>query len=173
MATIADLLGLGGSITFADKKYELRKPSITEEARFSRRLEDRALDAVARAKVPPEEADALRRAVMRDIAAGHWEVDSAGYVEALRTPDGMGYMLHLILSRDHPEVTEEVGRAMVEHGMKEVAAALIREATDDPKAIGVVLAILGLPPDFLSGTSPGSSGSPTPPSAGTPTTSAA
>ncbi len=173
MASIADLLGLGGSITHNGTTYQLRKPSLVEEARFSRRLEDRAMDAVARSKVPEDQAAELRRAVMRDIAAGHWEVDSAGYVEALRTPDGMGHMLHLILSRDHPEVTEAVGRQMVETGMKEIAAAVIREQTDDPFVLAAVLAIMGLPADYLSGTASSSSASATPPSAGTPTPSAA
>lgn len=179
MATIADLLGLGGSITHEGKRYELRKPTLAEEARFSRRLEDRAKDAVLRdTKLSEEDADRLYRAVMRDIAAGYWEVDSAGYVEALRTPDGMGYMLYLVLSRDHPEVTEAVARRMIETGMREIAAALVREQTDDPKALSLVCQILGLPADFMtpaseSSSASGSSASPTPPSAGPPTSSAA
>lgn len=174
--TIADLLGLGRNITFEGTTYTLRKPTLLQEARFSRRLEQRAMDAVARQTgIPDEDRDKLIRAVTRDIAAGYWEVDSPGYVEALSTPDGMAHMLYLTLSADHPDVTEERARDLVGHAMKEISVVLMA-SNPDPKvqaALPAVLTMLGLPPDFLSGSGSGSSASPTPPSTATPPTSAA
>lgn len=162
--TIADLLGVASELEFDGKTYALKPPNLIQQAKFSRRLEKRARDAALRATDLPEaDADRLLRAVVRDIGAGYWEVDSPGYVEALQTPDGMAYMLHLTLHEDHKEVTEVVARKMVDKAMKEIAAVLMREAGHDPKILSGVEAVLGLPPGWLSGSGSGSSGSATPP----------
>lgn len=167
MPTLADILGVASEFEFEGTVYHLRPPTLLEQLRFSRRLERRAMEAAARMVGVPEEAqDRMIRAVTRDIAAGEYEPDSGSYIEALQKPDGIAFMLFLVLSGDHPEVTEEVARRMVDKALKEIAAVLIRESRDDPggKLMGGVLAALGLPPDFLLGKDNGSSASVTPPS---------
>lgn len=165
--TLADLFGVPTEIEFEGKTYPLRQANLLEQAKFGRWLERRALEAAARATDLPEDVqERLFRAVTRDIAAGVYEMNSAAGAEALATPVGRAKLLHLILSSEHPEVTEEVAARMLDREQRKIAAILATGGDpDDPKA-GAVLAGLGLPSNFLSASSA------TPPSASPATRSA-
>ncbi len=174
--SVADLLGVGRSFEFDGKSYELREPTQVEQQRFAKGLKDRAkLDAVRTIDATEEEQQALLRAVLRDIGEGWYDVDSPGYVAGQQNPTGLAQMLHITLSRDHPEVTEEVAQRMVEKGMRDTFLQLLAAEQHDPKALEVVCLTLGFPADYLKDTAStrpsSSSDSPTRPTTGSPGTS--
>lgn len=160
--SIADLLGVGDTFDFAGVKYKLRRPSQVEQAKFSQWLKDKAKAEAARGDIPEDVRIGLYRAAMRDAGELYYEVDSPGYIAALQCPAGFAKLLFFILQTDHPEITDEHVYAMLEQGLKEKFAQLVAAENDDPKAMAAVLAILGLPPDFLSTAAASSSDSSTP-----------
>lgn len=170
MSSIADLLAVGSELTFGGVKYKLRKPRLIEQARFSQWLKDTAKAEAGRGDLPDEVREGLYRAAMRDAGELYYEVDSPGYVAALQRPAGFAHLLYIIFQADHPEITEEQVREILEAGLKEQFVKIIAAEQNDPKALAGLLAVLGFPPDYLSSNGKPSSepSSSTDPNASTP-----
>lgn len=168
--SIGDLLAVGSEFEFGGVKYNLRRPTLLEQARFSQWLEDDAKCEAGRGDIPDDIRANLFRAVMRDIGEKYYEVDSPGYIAALQVPRGIAKLLHIILETDHPGIPEEVVHGMLEQGLKEKFLQLVAAEQDDPKVVAAVAAMLGLPPGWLntSDNSSSESSTSTAPDASTP-----
>jgi hypothetical protein len=151
MPTIADILNCPHEVAYKGKTYQLRQPDQLEQGKFSRWLEGRAWAAFERRAGQLDEAEAARleRNTAQDIASGVYEFGSEASAVALQTPAGGAKLVHILLARDHPDITEAEARELFEHRLKEILAAVAAGATQDPKAVAAVLALVGLPPDFL------------------------
>lgn len=163
--TLADMLNAPSEIEYGGRVYKLRKPTLLEEGAFQRWLEQRAYDAIERRTYQdPEQQDRDRRNLNNDVAAGVFEYGGEVSLTALRTPGGSAKIVQIVLADQG--VDDATARGIVDAELKKVAAALIRKATDDPKALAATLSSLGLPSDYFS------SNSATPPSTTTPHPSA-
>ncbi len=160
--SISDLLEVGSAFEFGGVTYQLRRPTLIEQARFSQWLKDEAKAEAGRGDLPDDVRANLFRSVMRDIGEKYYEVDSPGYVAALQVPAGFSRLLFFTLLTDHPEIQPEMVDAMLQHGLKEKFAQLVAAESDDPKVMAGVLQMLGFPPDWLSGKPNSSSDSSTP-----------
>jgi hypothetical protein len=175
VTSVADLIGAGTEVTVGGRSYTLRKPTIAEEAAFSNWIKDRAKReaAVVPAGTPPELTDRIADrqtgVVMRDVAEGYYDPPSSpGYVTAFSRPDGMAELLYLTLKTDHPNVTRESVRLLVEEGLAREWARVIELEKKSPEVVAAVLEFIGLPPTWLHSSESSSSASPTPPSTGAP-----
>lgn len=171
---LTDLLAAGTEVVVGGEAFKLRRPTLAEECEFSGWLKARAKReaAVLDPQTPEEERDRAVRLTYRDIAEGYYEPDAPGYVAATQRPDGMAEFLYLVLRTDHPAVTREQVRKLVEDGLAREWVKVLELEAADPKALRAVLAALGFPENWLASSGPSSSASPTPPSTGSPGTSA-
>ena len=132
--SIADLLGVASQFTHDGKTYELREPTLLEQGKFTRWLEQRAREAVFRATdMSRDQQERAERSVMRDIAGCVYEWGGEASMTATLTPAGMARLVYIVLSTNHPEVTPEIAAEMVDTRMREIAA-ILTGATADPKA---------------------------------------
>lgn len=146
--TLADLLNAPTELTLDGKTYKLRQPTVLEEATFSRWLEQLARESAARAvDIPEEQQRQLLRDVNADIAAGVYAVNGPVYVASLQSPARLPKYLSVILADQGCD--EATARKLAERFLGEVVATLL-SGHHDPKTLAVVLAKLGLPPNFLS-----------------------
>lgn len=173
--SLSDLLNAGTEVTVAGGTFTLRKPTLAEEGAFSKWLKDAAKREAATvpAGTPPDAAEEIAyrqtRAVMRDITAGYYEPLAEGNVAAKQRPDGIAEFLYLVLKTDHPGITREKVKKLVEDGIAQEFLRVVATEEQDPKAMGDLCAALGFPRDFLASSPTSSSESGTPPSTGSPT----
>lgn len=151
MATLADLLGVPTEFAAADgKKYALKELTLHGQAKFSRWLEQRAIEAAGRAQqhLPDDAGDRALRHVMRDIAAGVYEWGSEASLHALGQPAGIQKAIALSLAENAPpgsaEDWEAVAAMLAECRLKEVVAVLAKAKEDGD--LPFVLAALGIEP---------------------------
>lgn len=162
MSSIADLLAVGSEMVHDGVKYQLRKPKLIEQARFSQWLKDQAKAEAGRGDLPDEVREGLYRAAMRDAGELWYAPDSPGYVAALQKPAGFARLLFIIFQADHPEITEDKVQEILEAGLKEQFVKLVAAEINDPKSLELVLSILGFQPDYLSSSASSSSDVATP-----------
>lgn len=165
--TLADLFNAPTGLDFEGKTYRLRQPTLLEAAEYQRHLEAEARAGAARAtELAEEDRRRLLRDVTADIAAGRYRYGGEVCVESLRSPENIARLL-AIIARDQG-MTLAVAQRLCDAKLRECVAIVAAEHESDPKALAALLASLGLPPNFLSGSS---SDSPTHPSAAPPTSS--
>lgn len=148
--SIADLLEVGSEFEYGGKKYELRRPSLLEQAKFSQWLKDEVKAEAGRGDVPDDVRAQLFRAAMRDIGERYYDPDAEAYIAALQRPSGFAKLLHIILQTDHPDIPEDIVHGMLEQGLKEKFAQLVAAEHDDPNLVRAVAAMLGLRPDWVN-----------------------
>jgi hypothetical protein len=149
--TLADLMGVAQEVTFEGRDYPIRHPSVDEMALFGRWMERRAFESVAAAVYLPESAqDKLYASVVVQRAAGEFEYHSRAGYAAQATPTGRAKLLHLTLSHDHPEVTEEFALRMVDRCQREIAAILTTRGDPSHPKAPLILAWCRLESDYLS-----------------------
>jgi|GEM_PF-3027725 len=148
---------------------KLRKPTLYEQGEFQRWLEQRAHDAVDRGTESEEKKDRRHDRIYADAALGKYEWDGPYAMEAMWTPAGLAKIV-AIVCRDQG-VTDEQAEKLVEEQIKRVAAILLMQASEDPKAMAPVLEALGLPIEWLASepSEPSSNNSVTHPSDDPPT----
>lgn len=147
MVTIADLLNAPTEMELDGKVYKLRQPTLLEGALFQRWIEQRARESAGRAiDLPEEDRRQLLRDVNADIAAGLYCWEGPVCCQALQTPVGMAKLIAIVLADQGCD--EAAAKRLVDQKLRELVAIL--GADNDPKVVAVVLAKLGLPPDFLS-----------------------
>lgn len=152
MATLADFLNAPSEIAYKGATFRLRQPTQIEQAQFQRWLEQRARESAGRATDVPEDMQRrLLADVTADIAAGVYEWGGEVCARALRTPHGLAKLIAIVLHEQ--AVTLEMAQEMVEQQLKEIAAALVSKATDDPKASAAAMSKLGLPNSACSSSS--------------------
>jgi hypothetical protein len=110
MAEAARALGIGPEVEFRGRKYRLTPWTLEMTALFEAWLEQRAWDAVERAKgaVPEDVYQRRLDTVTRLIAAGHFAFGSAAAAEAGRSLPGMKYSTYLQLKAAGGDVTERL-----------------------------------------------------------------
>lgn len=174
MTDLSDLFNAKTEVVVGGETLALRKAEIHEEAAFSRFLKNRAKReaVVVDPDTPEEDRERLARVALRDVNEGYYDPLAPGYLAAQRTPDGMAEFLYLVLKTDHPNITREKVRNLIENGLAEAYLQVVQlEGELDPKQRGGLAAMLGLPRDYLASSTTSSSASATPPSTGTPTPS--
>lgn len=150
--TIADLLSVDTELVIDGQTYKVHPPTLLEQGKFQRWLEQRARESVDRATYLDEAArDRGQNRVTTDVAAGLYEWGGEVALTALRSKDGVAKLIEIILG-----VPEPTARAFVDDHLKKIVAVLKVAADDDPKAVAQALKELGLPANFL-GTKPTSS----------------
>lgn len=167
MTSIADLLGAPGELAFEGVTYQVRPPTQIEQGMFTQWLLRNERDNALRTyELDPTGGEVLLRIHSRNAATRHYDWGTDAYMEALRQPAGQAKMLELVLRGANPgkTVTEEMMLRFVEQKIAEVAAVLLAQEADDPKAQEAILASVGLPPNFLGTSEKPSSESSTPPS---------
>lgn len=171
MPTIADMLAVGQEIGFEGKVYPLREPTVLEMGKFQRWLEQQAKDAARRdTEQSPEELAAQLNTINQEAAVGEYEWGGELACKALSRIGPITQLLYIVLSTDHPEVTPDLCRRMMDRNVREIVAGLACKAISDPFAVRAVLVSLGLPEDFLASLTPAPAGDS--PSATSPTGSA-
>lgn len=176
MTSLSDLLAAGTEVVVGGESFKLRKAQLAEDAAFSKYLKDGAKREAATVPpgTPPDVAEEMAyrqtRAVMRDINAGYFEPLAEGFVAAQMRPDGMAEFLYLVLKTDHPDITREKVKRLIEGGIAEEFLRLVAmEDTTGGKALtGDLCVALGFPRNYLDSSATSSSDSPTPPSTGDP-----
>lgn len=152
--SMADLLNAPTEIEFdagagdGPKIYKLNKaPTKGQEARYSRWLEKRVRDDVARAlaEMPPEQAEQYAAGARRDIAAGLYSWGTPASLQSLQTREGQIYIIYVMLSDEHPEMDLETTERMFETKQKEMIEELTRRVEDgDPKVLEALQGIAGM-----------------------------
>lgn len=146
--TLADIFAVGSDLKGTDgKTYKLRKPTLYEQGEFQRWLEQRAHDAVDRGTESDEKKDRRHDRIYADSALGKYEWDGPFAMEAMWTPAGLAKIV-AIVCRDQG-VTDEEAEKLVAEQIKRVAAIILMQASEDPKAIAPVFEALGLSTDWL------------------------
>lgn len=144
MATQADLLGVGHTLTGPDgETYEFKPPTERQQAVYQRWMERVAREKILGAVEYGAEDRARRLDALEDrIAAGVYEWGGDLCVQRLRSREGMIKLLEITLGVD-----ELTARKLVEHRLELICALLAAKAAEDPKAIATIRVKLGLPPD--------------------------
>lgn len=143
---MADLLGVGTELTLDGETYAVKAPTLLEQGRYQRWLEQRARESLDRATYLDDVARATaQNAVTRDIAAGEYEWGGDLCVKALRTEAGVVKLLEVVLG-----VPPETARRLYDTRLGQIMAVLKAASDDDPKVLGEALKTLGLPADFLT-----------------------
>lgn len=152
---LAKLLNQPETIEFEGKAFKLRELTVAQRATYSQWLKDRALSAVElAARTAPEHVAAEQRAGWRqDCAAGVYDFGGPVFSAALRTHAGQVKALHLSLSADHPDLTEDYAEKMwLAH--KSQLAALVADKIGDPSFLEAVARLAGRTPSPPSSTRP-------------------
>jgi hypothetical protein len=149
--TQADLLGAPSELTHKGKVYQLRPANQLEQAKFQRWLEQRARDAVARADVSEPRRAAMDAALTDAIAAGEYEWGGEVCLKAIRTPGGLAKLVSIVLAEQ--AVTLAVAQEMVEEKLRDIAAVMFAQASNDPKALAAALQKAGLPDSYFTSSS--------------------
>ena len=165
MPSLADIFNSATPIEFEGKTYKLRPPSLIEAGEYQRWLEAEARAGAGRAtELPEADRRQLLRDVIADIAAGRYRYGGAISVESLRDPVNVARLMSIICADQG--LTFAIAQRLCDQQLRECVAIVAAEYESDPKAVGQLLASLGLPQNFLSGSS---SASPTSPSEPPPT----
>lgn len=170
MTNLTDLLAAGTEVVVGGVPLTLRKATLAESGAFAKWLKDRAKReaCVFDPQTPEDAAERYIRATSRDVNGLYYEPGGPGYIAAMHTPDGMAEFLYLVLRTDHPQITRDQVRTLIEDGLAREYLRVIELEKEDPKVAAAVLRFLGLPPDYLTSLTPSSSDSPTPHSTGDP-----
>jgi len=163
MAGLSELFG-NGVVHFKGMDIVLGHPTQEEQGRFSRLLERRAMLFVERVDDEAEKAE-YRRAAIRDSAAFEFEWGSDAYTKAIGTPGGQVELQLIVLPRLNPglPITRQLVTDLVAKKIVEIAAVLRAAEEPDPAKKAAILAVAGLPPDYLDSRN-GGSGDSSPPS---------
>jgi hypothetical protein len=146
--TQADLLGAPTEFSYKGKVFQLRPATQLEQAKFQRWLEQRARDADMRADVSEERRRALDADTTKAIAAGEYEWGGEICLRAIRTPGGLAKLVSIVLADQ--AVTVEMAREMVEEKLRDIAAVMFAQGTEDPKALEAALRKVGLPEGYFT-----------------------
>lgn len=155
MTSLSDLLAAGTEVVVGGESFPLRKATLAEEAAFSKWLKDRAKReaAVVDPDMPTDAASRLIRETMRDVNTGYFEPLAEGYVAAQMRPDGMAEFLYIVLKTDHPDMTREKVRRLIEGGIAEEFLRLAAlDEGDNPAGkamLGELCVALGFPRNYL------------------------
>jgi hypothetical protein len=170
---VTEIVPAGTEVTVGGVTLTLRKPTIAEESAFAAWVKDRVKREAATPdpKAPPDvaerQADRLTRQALLLIGEGYYEPpDGPGYTAAALRPDGMAELLYLTLKTDHPKVTREQVRVLIEDGLARAWARVCELEKLDPLAVAAALQLLGLPADYLSSSATSPTASSTSPTAG-------
>src|SRR4051794_13270063 len=97
MPTLADLLSVETDLELDGKTYKVRPPTLLEQGRFQRWLEQRAREAIDRAVYKDEASrDRCHNLITQDVAAGVYEWGGELCVKALQTEAGVVRLLELV-----------------------------------------------------------------------------
>jgi len=147
--TLADMFSLPTELEHNGKRYPIRPPTIEEQGRFQRWLEQRALDVVERTSYRDDAArEAAYKRFEDSAAAGEYEWGGEVAARAHLTISGATKLVSLIAG-----CPEDEAREVVETHRRRVSAVLQAAVTNDPKALAEALKTLGLPSEILSGSS--------------------
>jgi len=128
MFDLSQLAGYDLSFEFDGRRYDLNDLDFEKGARFSKWVKDRAVAEVARSQdVPGDFGKTLASTVIQDIAAGHYDWGGPVCVQALFSPEGAAYALHVALSGTDDPPDLDACRAVVRAKLDEIAAYLTRQ----------------------------------------------
>lgn len=116
MGDVAKAAGVGHSIEFRGKKYELKPETPEMIGRFEVWLEGRALAAAKRIgrQLSPAEARQLMRDTARDVACDVYGYGSEQYAESSRKMAGFRHRLLLSIQAGDPSADEALIAAMTD-----------------------------------------------------------
>lgn len=148
MPSAADLLAVPTEFEFEGKVYHLLPPTQIQQGKYQRYLERNAWEALDRSAEyrDPAAVKTDRESLTAAISAGEYEWDGPVGARAQQTPDGAAKLLQILLDVDAPTAD----RMALAHIAK-FSAMLLAMQGDDPKALALALAALGLPKNFLDG----------------------
>lgn len=151
--TIADLVNAPSEITFEGQTYRLSPPSLLQQGEFQRYLEQKVLDGINRRQYPDEKARERDRANFNDRSgAGYYEWGGEYAAHAAIQP--AGYVKLLAIIGREQGLTLAIAERLVKQKLHESLAAIMSRIVSDPKELGAILTMLGLPADILSSPSP-------------------
>lgn len=134
MGDTARTLGIGPVIPFEGKDYTVSPLTFREHGKFEVWLERRARDIVRRATdITPEQEIRLLNEVTRDAVAGIYSWGGEVCAMASISLHGRKELMRLALSKQHPEVDNELVDRLFEAFFAETEAAM-KLANADPKA---------------------------------------
>lgn len=133
MGTVASTLGIGIDFTWEDKAYRLSPWTWELMGVYERYMEAEAVEAAKRvgALLPRDEARALMKDLVKDIAAGLYTFGGPEVGRSLDCPKHLAKLLHLMLRESDPTVTLETAQRMIDTDLEQILDK-ISAATADP-----------------------------------------
>lgn len=112
MGAISFVVGAVGSVYKSPdgKEYQLSGWELGIIADYERYLEQRAIDALSRQKLTPEQRSAAMAYLAEDIACFAFSYPGERFNRSLRHIEGLGYFFWLLIGK---KVTLEVARGLV------------------------------------------------------------
>ena len=138
MGDTSRALGIGSSLVFNGKTYQVAPLTIDGRAYFETWLERRALAAVNRVNYDDEaEKSSDKAAVYRDIASGVYSFGSSAFVKAAKSLPGQKQLLYLMMEAGNPgngDVDEHLVDKIFEEALEEAMEAMGAAEAEDPNS---------------------------------------
>jgi hypothetical protein len=121
MGQLADALGIGASISYNGKTYQIAPWTFEIQGKYERYLEEQAILAVRRNKhmLPEDEYGSALKGVMQDIAAGEYSFGSDLLARSLKKLPHITYLIYLCLEVNHPDISLKLVQDMVKEKIEE------------------------------------------------------
>ncbi len=139
---LTDLFNIPSELEWRGKVYKLPKPTPLQTAKFTKHLENRAMDAITR---NPAMEDRDRRELMgivsSQVASGMYDWGGLLCFQALASPSGQGKIVEILLEGQLSEL-EAVEMASELHEV--IALKIIQTIEADPKKKAALHSLLSL-----------------------------
>ena len=137
MASLSQSLALGSEYVQGSKTYKLAPCTFEIQALFETYLERQDLEAYNRLKgrLDRDDREIMLAAIQHKAAMRTWTFGGRGAREALDQRPHLEYMLFLMISKNHPEVSLSDVREMFEKDAEGIMRAANR-ANADPNSPG-------------------------------------
>jgi len=150
------------SFVWNGTEYPVRAATLEEQLQFCEWLAARALAAIeSQSHLSPAALDAHRSKWSDKKAAGHWDIFSPAYFEAVVEPSSQAKLVSIVLTADgHPECTHEFVKR---HLVREMETRLREVLAADPKLLAEAGEAVRR---LIGGTAPPTSAPPSPAASG-------
>ena len=133
MGTVSSALGLGSQLEFRGKTYTLKPWTFKIQGLYEVFLQEESLRTCRKMRpfCTEEEYRELLIATRRDIDTGYYSFGQPAVEKSLSSLPHLNHLIYLMLKDNHPEVTADLVREMLEEKLTEVMDKM-NEANADP-----------------------------------------
>lgn len=126
MSDAAAAMGAPTVVSYGGKDYPLSPLSVDMLAMFERWLEDRAFDKieVRKGQIAQDTYEKLLAAWVEQCASGRFRWGSTVAQNAVRTEDGMAFLLFLQLAERTPAMSQKLAREILTAQLAEIQAKI-------------------------------------------------